>query len=353
MQDTLQRAIIDLRQTLSQIVCQNSGIDSLRFVLAQRPLRLPSDALVRREKTSPLRIGGREKSNFYMAQHNEEAMHAIRFPYMCCVVEGELEIRLGIPSRQGKTYHVVNYYDILTLPAPCFLIIPPGVLYPDGAPSNYRHLAVKNAKLLYMRIMPSGVFCHHSGSRDGKYEQYYPDIFAPSFQMAMLSDMLIDHLNNPDKDAQSVAQSVFSLMLHHVRHKLNSGTSTLAGPGRKTSEGQPVSSAPLSIAGKSRLVDRACAYIRMHVDKPFVVEDVAGHVFTSVPHLQRLFQAELQTSVMQYAQTERMRCAEALLINSEMSIEEIARAVGYRQPPQFNRAFKKIYQLTPTAFRSR
>jgi AraC family transcriptional activator of mtrCDE len=48
----------------------------------------------------------------------------------------------------------------------------------------------------------------------------------------------------------------------------------------------------------------------------------------------------------------RMRQAAALLANDSMSIEQIARAVGYERRSSFLRAFRKAYGTNPSDYRA-
>ena len=46
-----------------------------------------------------------------------------------------------------------------------------------------------------------------------------------------------------------------------------------------------------------------------------------------------------------------MNHATALLKNTNRSIVEIGEDVGYENPESFIRAFKKMYEMTPSAYR--
>jgi len=350
MKDITQSAIIELRQILSQqIIPQVSARESLRMVLARRPLHLPPDIRAKRQSAPDLKVERKLKSNLFLAQYKKEAMHAIRFPYLCYVLQGEIDMRLGIPGLQGKSRGVVKSYDILTLPARTFLLIPPGVFHSD---SDQHYLASANSKVFFMRVLPTGVFCHSSTAQKRKVlSPNNLDIFVPSLRFAMLTEMLIEELQSPDKDALEVAQNVLTLLLSRTRRGLSDGASASAGQSVENSQHPQSNPDSSSSTEKSVVIDRACDYIRSHIDKPFSIEDVANHTYVSASHLIRLFRAEIKTTVMKYALEQRLQYAQSLLTNSEISIEEIARFVGYSQTPQFNRVFKRIHHITPSEFR--
>ena len=320
------------------------------MILAQRPLRLPPEVHTKRRPAPSLQVDGKCKSNLFLAQYKNETMHAIRFSYLCCVLEGEIDIRLGIPSKQGKFNSAINSYQILTLPARTFLLIPPGVFHPDSARHHWERspLPVANAKVFWMRVLPTGGFCHNSTAQNGKHVSDHSDIFVPNLHFSMLVEMLMDELRSPGKDAIGVAQNALTLLLSRTRRGLSDGALAVDGQTWKSTVSE--SSPPTD---NSIIVDRACDYIRAHIDKTFGIKEVANYAYVSSSHLVRLFRNEMKTTVMKYALQQRLQYAQSLLVNSEISIEEIARFIGYQQTPQFNRTFKRIHHITPTEFRHR
>ena len=47
-----------------------------------------------------------------------------------------------------------------------------------------------------------------------------------------------------------------------------------------------------------------------------------------------------------------MQTAQKLLLETELSVAEIAYQVGYENPNKFSTAFKSVYEMTPTQFRN-
>ena len=73
---------------------------------------------------------------------------------------------------------------------------------------------------------------------------------------------------------------------------------------------------------------------------------------TSRRQLQRAF-AEAGDSTFRECLTRiRMRRASELLATESMTVREVARRVGYRQPAQFAKAFRREHGLAPSAFRA-
>jgi AraC family transcriptional regulator of adaptative response / DNA-3-methyladenine glycosylase II len=67
--------------------------------------------------------------------------------------------------------------------------------------------------------------------------------------------------------------------------------------------------------------------------------------------LQRVFAAEYNVSPVQYLQTCRLLLAKSLLTDTELTMLEVAIAVGFGSVRRFNDLFKKQYHLSPTALR--
>jgi AraC-like DNA-binding protein len=86
-------------------------------------------------------------------------------------------------------------------------------------------------------------------------------------------------------------------------------------------------------------------------DDRLTVDDLSDRIFSSRRQLQRAF-AEAGTSVQECLHAVRMRRAAELLHESSLPVAEVAHSVGYRQPPQFAKAFRRQYALTPSQWRS-
>lgn len=101
-------------------------------------------------------------------------------------------------------------------------------------------------------------------------------------------------------------------------------------------------------------LNRACAYLDLHMQEPvrlaFVAEHVAG---TSPGHLARLFRCRHGTSFTGYVRRLRMHKAVGLLTTTSQPIGRIARIVGYADASRFSVHFRRRYGLTPRAYRRR
>ncbi|MDL2232286.1 AraC family transcriptional regulator [Ruminococcaceae bacterium OttesenSCG-928-L11] len=86
-------------------------------------------------------------------------------------------------------------------------------------------------------------------------------------------------------------------------------------------------------------------------DSNLSVESISDRFRKSRAHMFALFKEETGMSMLQYITKIRMDEAKRLLTDTDMSVHQIAVAVGYNSAMNFSRAFKKSENLTPTMFR--
>ena len=67
--------------------------------------------------------------------------------------------------------------------------------------------------------------------------------------------------------------------------------------------------------------------------------------------LKYTFKKVYQCTVFEYIHTKRMSQAEHLLTNTDLSIQQIARTVGYQKASNFSGAFRKNTGLLPYEYR--
>jgi AraC family transcriptional regulator of adaptative response / methylphosphotriester-DNA alkyltransferase methyltransferase len=80
------------------------------------------------------------------------------------------------------------------------------------------------------------------------------------------------------------------------------------------------------------------------------LRSVSAAIATSTRQLQRVF-AERGTSFRRELQRVRMERAARLLGLGSVPVARVASAVGYRQPAQFAKAFRRHHGTPPSAFR--
>ncbi len=100
-------------------------------------------------------------------------------------------------------------------------------------------------------------------------------------------------------------------------------------------------------------IGRAQRHIRLHLDEPLTLLDIAREAGSSSFHFARLFLAYTGETPFDFLR--RIRLATALRMlqeDPEAPVTEIALGVGYETPSAFNKVFKKLLALSPTEFRN-
>ena len=81
------------------------------------------------------------------------------------------------------------------------------------------------------------------------------------------------------------------------------------------------------------------------------LRSVSGTIATSPRQLQRAFAESGGTSFRRELQRVRMERAATLLRFGSLPVARVAASVGYRQPAQFAKAFRRHHGRAPSAFR--
>lgn len=98
-------------------------------------------------------------------------------------------------------------------------------------------------------------------------------------------------------------------------------------------------------------VERATDYIRSHFQEDLTVSKLAGYVGLNRSYLTTVFQNTLHMSPQQFLMHFRMERAAQLLLDSALSVGDVARSCGYPDPLTFSKAFKRTLGMTPSQYR--
>lgn len=82
------------------------------------------------------------------------------------------------------------------------------------------------------------------------------------------------------------------------------------------------------------------------------LDDLSEKFFLSKPYLSKYIKEKSGLTFGDNVKKIRMKKARAMLKSSNMTVENIAAAVGYQNVEHFNRLFKKTYDMTPMQFRN-
>ncbi|MDX6655342.1 MAG: AraC family transcriptional regulator [Solirubrobacteraceae bacterium] len=88
-------------------------------------------------------------------------------------------------------------------------------------------------------------------------------------------------------------------------------------------------------------------------DRDLALDEIARRVASSRRQLQRSYSEIGRTTFRSHLTAVRMDAAAGLLAAGSLTVREVAQRVGYRQPAQFAKAFRRHHGLSPSSYRAR
>ncbi|MBL9215341.1 MAG: helix-turn-helix transcriptional regulator [Opitutaceae bacterium] len=98
-------------------------------------------------------------------------------------------------------------------------------------------------------------------------------------------------------------------------------------------------------------VEQALTWYSAHLAEAPSLRAVAQNVHVSPTHLRRHFHARLGRSPKAVFTKLRMQKAAKLLMSSRLTLDQIAEQCGFKSAPDFSRAFKRHFRVTPGSWR--
>ena len=110
---------------------------------------------------------------------------------------------------------------------------------------------------------------------------------------------------------------------------------------------------PSTIHHRTSLFEDATAIVEREFASELSLDDIARRVASSRRQLQRAYAEIGNTTFREHLTRVRMDRAADLLGDKGLTVREVARRVGYRQPAQFAKAFRRHLGVGPTEYRAR
>jgi AraC family transcriptional regulator of adaptative response / methylphosphotriester-DNA alkyltransferase methyltransferase len=108
---------------------------------------------------------------------------------------------------------------------------------------------------------------------------------------------------------------------------------------------------PNTVQHRTSLFHDAVAIVEQDYATDISLDDIARRVASSRRQLQRSYAEIGKTTFREHLTAVRMERAAELLTTRGLTVREVAQRVGYRQPAQFAKAFRRHHGLAPSAFR--
>ncbi|MGF7034317.1 AraC-like DNA-binding protein [Paenibacillus mucilaginosus] len=93
--------------------------------------------------------------------------------------------------------------------------------------------------------------------------------------------------------------------------------------------------------------------IHQHFDTDLTLEECAAKLHYNASYLSSVFKKETNLSFSDYLTTYRFQMAKQWLVETDMPIKDIAQKLGYNNPQNFIRSFRKLEDMTPGQYRTK
>lgn len=104
---------------------------------------------------------------------------------------------------------------------------------------------------------------------------------------------------------------------------------------------------------KNAYVDEAIQWIGRNYSTQISLTEMCRSIHISPPHLTRLFHAQKGISPIEYLTNIRLENSIALLLNTSLSINQIAEQCGFSNGNYYTKVFRKALLTTPTEYRTK
>ena len=109
---------------------------------------------------------------------------------------------------------------------------------------------------------------------------------------------------------------------------------------------------PSTVRHRTSLFEDAVAIVETDYASELSLDDIARRVASSRRQLQRAYAEIGDTTFRDHLTGVRMDRAAELLASRSLTVREVASRVGYRQPAQFAKAFRRHHGVSPSDYRA-
>jgi AraC family transcriptional regulator, regulatory protein of adaptative response / methylphosphotriester-DNA alkyltransferase methyltransferase len=107
-----------------------------------------------------------------------------------------------------------------------------------------------------------------------------------------------------------------------------------------------------TVRHRTSLFEEATSIVETEFASDLSLDDIARRVASSRRQLQRAYAEIGRTTFRDHLTSVRMQRAAEMLESRRLTVREIAHRVGYRQPAQFAKAFRRHHGVAPSSFRT-
>ena len=128
--------------------------------------------------------------------------------------------------------------------------------------------------------------------------------------------------------------------------------SSLIHPGQWARNDYVPTQRPATVALRTSLFEDATAIVEREYASELSLDDIARRIASSRRQLQRAYAEVGNTTFREHLTRVRMNRAAELLARRSVTVREVAHRVGYRQPAQFAKAFRRHLGVAPSDYRT-
>lgn len=173
------------------------------------------------------------------------------------------------------------------------------------------------------------VFADHLSKNKNPYV-FYND---KSGDILSSLDNITKELQSPDTFSKEAAQGYLTIILKHIL-RFPSNSSYFSD----NNEGH---------TAVYKLLD----YVQSNYQNDICLKDISDYLGYTPNYISKLFSNTIGMSFKKYLFLQRTKSAESLLLNSDMTVTEIAHSVGFNDSNYFSTVFKNKYGITPSEYR--
>lgn len=235
----------------------------------------------------------------------------------------------------GSGLHVINNHPLALMPGSVYLV----------TPTDFHRICLQESDVLQLYHIQFGCSVL-SGSLMQRIMQSHER--APYGLCAQLSgddlrlmreafDQLSDEFASHRRDGVMMMRACLERLCLMLLRSAESGLPAEDGAVR---------------AEASSPVGSAIQYIRYHFRNPLTLSSLARYVHLSSNYFGEMFQKSTGMTFSAYLRMCRLEYAHRLLLETELSISEIARESGFRTSSYFSDVFRRQYNMTPSEYRA-
>jgi AraC family transcriptional regulator len=233
-------------------------------------------------------------------------------------------------SGRGKVTYGGDMFEVSRKPGDCLMAPPDTALaYEPEAPSDLLIF------LIPKQVVGDTLAEHGRHLRAASFGRLHTGTFRDTLVMALGQRLWQETAEGDPLGALFVGQAVRTLVLALFR---------AAGEHLATTLPERGGLAPWQAR-------RVCDYLHVHLDENVSLDALAGLVGLSPAHFCRAFKQSMGLPPHRWHLLRRMEQAQALLADTSLPVIEIAAQVGYDDPNQLARVFRKQFGISPGRYR--